>query len=461
MREEAWLGPSIQIDPTFAYYRDRSADSVARELKQAGYRSVRYFVTREDRVDGRMVEALKRHGLFVWAMTLGNGTYSTDHLPAGWERWRMELLKPPKDDYTRLSPHSEGYLDWKRRALVRLVEEHPFDGVEIAEAYFPEWDGLATGAYGDVGPQAQAAFRAYSGMLPPEFVHRTSPAYYKKDRARYLVWVEFRVNAVNRFLDRIVNGPGGVREARPELRIATWSIAIDAGRDPVGAIRELQGIDAGEMIAAVRPDLHMLQTHWPDWTRQRLPADYARRYRPFAEPLRRQYPDLPLALQTDIGSLRSMRRSAAWVRRFAETTASLGYASWTAYEYSIGGWMYEEPPQAVEAIRLGSGAVRIDFNKRIDGALAERTEHYRFRSLQGEPIPLPDLRAAADGQSVTLYSERFPDASFAADIRGVQDTPDRWLVTGCPANVSDCSIVVPALAQPQGNDPLNDKTKER
>ncbi|MDU5949381.1 MAG: hypothetical protein E6Z15_20240, partial [Paenibacillus macerans] len=54
MRKADWLGPSIQIDPAFAYYRDRSADSVARELKQAGYRSVRYFVTREDRVDGRL-----------------------------------------------------------------------------------------------------------------------------------------------------------------------------------------------------------------------------------------------------------------------------------------------------------------------------------------------------------------------------------------------------------------------
>lgn len=445
MRKADWLGPSIQIDPAFAYYRDRSADSVARELKQAGYRSVRYFVTREDRVDGRLVEALKRHGLFVWAMTLGNGTYVTGHLPAGWERWRMELLKPAKDGYTRLSPHSEGYLDWKRQALVRLAQEHPFDGLEIAEAYFPEWDGLATGTYGDVGPLALAAFRSYSGMLPPEFVHRTSPAYYKKDRARYRAWVEFRVHAVNRFLARLVNGPGGIREARPELRIATWSIAVDAGRDPVDAVRELQGIDAGEMIAAVRPDLHVLQTHWPDWMRRRLPADYARRYRTFAEPLRRLYPELPLALQTDIGSLRQMQRSAAWTRRFAETAKALGYASWTAYEYSIGGWMYEEPPRAVKATRLGRDSVRIDFNKRIDAASAERTEHYRIRSSQGEPAALPDLSAAADGQSVTLRSDLFPAEPFTADIRGVRDTPGRWLVPGCPANLSDCSIVVPGL----------------
>lgn len=430
MRKADWLGPSIQIDPAFAYYRDRSADSVARELKQAGYRSVRYFVTREDRVDGRLVEALKRHGLFVWAMTLGNGTYVTGHLPAGWERWRMELLKPAKDGYTRLSPHSEGYLDWKRQALVRLAQEHPFDGLEIAEAYFPEWDGLATGTYGDVGPLALAAFRSYSGMLPPEFVHRTSPAYYKKDRARYRAWVEFRVHAVNRFLARLVNGPGGIREARPELRIATWSIAVDAGRDPVGAVRELQGIDAGEMIAAVRPDLHVLQTHWPDWMRRRLPADYARRYRAFAEPLRRLYPELPLALQTDIGSLRQMRRSAAWMRRFAETAKALGYASWTAYEYSIGGWMYEEPPRAVKATRLGRDSVRIDFNKRIDAASAERTEHYRIRSSQGEPAALPDLSAAADGQSVTLRSDLSPRNRSPQTFAGSGIRPAAGL---CPA----------------------------
>lgn len=105
---------TIQIDPTFAYYVDRSEASVAAELEQAGYRSVRYFVTDETKINGRLVRALRERGMEVWAMALGNGAYGTGHLPPAWRSWQMELLKPVNDGYVRLSPFSAGYTAWKK-----------------------------------------------------------------------------------------------------------------------------------------------------------------------------------------------------------------------------------------------------------------------------------------------------------------------------------------------------------
>ncbi|MFN0224036.1 N-acyl-D-glucosamine 2-epimerase, partial [Paenibacillus sp. KR2-11] len=376
---------SIQIDPAFAYYTDRSPESVASELLLAGYRNIRYFVTDETRVNGELVRALRRQGLSVWAMVLGNGAYNTGHLPPEWPRWQMTLLKRTDDGYTRLSPHSMSYTLWKKHSIARLLREHPFSGLEVAEPYLPEWNGLTSGVYGDVGPLAAAAFKQFCGSEMPDFVHRTSPRYYQKDRARHLMWIEFRVQAVNRFLNEIINGAGGARSVRPDIRIATWSLAVDAGRDPVGTLREVQGTDAAEMIRLIQPDLHILQTHWPDWMRGRLPADYVRRYRPFVRQIRASHPGVPLGVQTDIGSLRPMRRSRAWLESFASAAAQEGYRMWTAYEYSIGLPMYTERPAPLRARRADRRTVVVDFNKRIDEASAASPSCYDCR-VQGQPV---------------------------------------------------------------------------
>ncbi|MUG69686.1 N-acyl-D-glucosamine 2-epimerase [Paenibacillus validus] len=429
---------TIQIDPTFAYYVDRSEASVAAELEQAGYRSVRYFVTDETKINGRLVRALRERGMEVWAMALGNGAYGTGHLPPAWRSWQMELLKPVNDGYVRLSPFSAGYTAWKKSALAQVVREHPFTGLEIAEAYFPEWNGLGTGVYGDVGPLAQAAFRQFSGGAMPEFRLRTSPLYYKKDRARYLLWIDLRVRAVNDFLHEVINGQGGVRDANPRIRIATWSLAVDAGRDPVGDVREAQGIDAVAMIRRVRPDAHVLQTHWPDWMRARLPADYIRRYRPFAEPIGLAFPSLPLGVQTDIGSLRGMRRSRAWLKRFGTEAQAQGYRFWTAYEHSIGLPMYAEPPLPLSAARLGDARrVRLTFSKRIDPASAAGGAFRICTTNGGFGGELAPIHVeAVDGQLVELWSDGFPPEAFELEVIGVRDTPDRWLLRDQPANTT-------------------------
>ncbi|TBL80333.1 N-acyl-D-glucosamine 2-epimerase [Paenibacillus thalictri] len=438
------LGPSIQIDPAFPYYANRSAESIVDEIELAGYRTVRYFVTEEKRIHGKLLEALQKRGIFVWAMTLGNGVYTTGHLPKEWPRWQMTLLKPVEDGFYRFSPYSQSYTAWKKNALAQMVRNYPFDGLEIAEPYFPEWNGLSSGVYGDVGPLARLAFRKKYGSDIPDFKYASSANYYKRNTSLYADWVQFRVDSVNRFLAEMIHGAGGVKHARPGIQIATWSVAVDHGPDSVELIREFQGIDAPSMISAVKPDVHFIQTHWPDWMRPSLKANYVTAYEPFTRQIRMAHPQLPLGIQADIGSKRNMRRSTGWLRQFRETAGKLNYATWTAYEYHLGRYMYEEPPLPLQAKRVGRNIVLLLFNKRVDESSAENPQHYQM-SLRGAELKIQDLKAEADGNRILLWSALFPQEPFELTLSGIQDTPSLWLFQQAKANKvpRNCSVTVP------------------
>lgn len=443
-------GPTIEIDPGFAYYQDRSPESIADEIVQNGYVAVRYFVVNENVVDGELVAAFKARGLKVWALVLGNGSYSVARFPTGWEDWQMELVTPVNDGYYRFSPHSSGYVAWKKQALANLVATYPFDGIEVAEPYFPDWNGISRGYYGDIGPNAQVAFMKQYGLEIPNFNDPSNPLYYRTDTKRYDLWVEFRVDAVNAFLDELVNGEGGVRDANPDVLVATWSLAVDAGPNSVALEREYQGLDAAEMISAVRPDVHFLQTNWPDWTRNDLPGDYARNYQNFVDDIRQVHPDLPLGIQTDIGSIPAMARDRAWLDQFVETANEMGFATWTAYEYHTGGYMYEEAPVPTQAVRDANGAVRVSFTRRLATASAQQAQSLRI-VFDGEQRGWINPRfVTVDGNIIKITQGGLPEGEFDIAIANVTDDPSRWLYnkTAEPHVVPDgSSVTVPARSR--------------
>jgi len=433
--DDARYGPGIQIDPLFPYYRDRSAESVAEEIELAGYRIVHYFVVNENIVDRRLIEAFRDRGIKVWAMVLGNGSFSTDGFPKEWPAWRMGLIRQPEDGFTRFSPFSEGYVRWKRSAMIRLATEYPFDGIEIAEPYFPEWNGLETGVYGDVGPLAEQAFRDRHGLPMPEFRDPDHPNYYKRNEELYRKWVDFRVDAVHSFIDAMINPPEGVRSARRDILAATWSLAVDAGPSSIERLREEQGLDAPAMIERVRPDVHFWQTHWPDWTRADLPGDHARKYRPFIDAVRRRFPRLPQGVQADIGSARHMIRSEAWLARFSRTAGELGLATWTAYEYHIGGGMYASKPTPLRAVRLDQDEALIAFSKRIKEPSDARPAMCLLHA-GGRKIRLTRAALSVDGNRLRVRSAAFPAEPFELEFQDISDTPERWLYRDMPANSS-------------------------
>lgn len=443
-------GPSVQIDPLFPYYQNRSPESVAEEIDAAGYKIARYFVVNESKIDEELLRALRERGIFVWAMTLGNGTFSTEGYPDGWREWRMKLLKPVQDGYERFSYFSEPYARWKTEAVHRLLTRYPFDGFEVAEPYLPEWDGIRRGVYGDVGPLAEAVFRKQYGYEMPDFANPRSPRFYKNNPELYALWVRFRVEAVNGFVDRLVNGSGGARDARPDIAVATWSLAVNAGPDSVGRLKEMQGLDAPSLIAKVKPDLHMLQTHWPDWTKAALAPDYARGYEPFVRDIRRLHPLLPLAVQADIGSGRGMIKGRKWLSGFHQTARELGYASWTAYEFHIAGTMYETKPFPFRAVRLSDRELMLSFNKRIDPescrARRERFGVYERGAHRFVPVEI----ARVDGNRLYVRSSAFPQGAFELALPpGIKDTPSLWLYKDFKANETTAGmrIAVPGMGR--------------
>lgn len=439
------LGPTIQFDPGFLYYQNRSADSIADEFLQNGYRVVRYFVVNENNVNRELVDALKKRGLTVWALVLGNGSYSVEGFPPDWPSWQMELLTPVNDGYYRFSPHSTDYTVWKKRKLAHLVSEYPFDGIEVAEPYFPEWDGINSGIYGDVGPLAQASFQEHYGHLSiPNFTDSAHPDYYLTNQALYRDWIEFRVDTVNGFLNELLNGEGGVREARMDILVATWSLAIDAGLKSIEKLREIQGLDAAEMISAVRPDLHFLQTHWPDWVKpqESLPPTYIQRYQNFVDHIRAVHPDIPLGVQADIGSRPDMVKDREWLTLFAQTALEMDFGTWTAYEYHLGKYMYEEAPKPVSTRRLGPESVMVSFQKRIEPSSVMQPGSLIMLTETGE-VPIRSGDISVDGNMMIIQSDRLPKKEFYFRIQHVTDTPSYWLYhKDQPANVITGQTVV-------------------
>ncbi|KZE69919.1 N-acyl-D-glucosamine 2-epimerase [Paenibacillus jamilae] len=450
-------GPSIQIDPLFPYYANRSRDSIADEIALAGYQTVHYFVVRENEVDGALVAAFQRRGIAVWAMVLGNGAFGVSQLPPAWKEWRMELLREPNDGFQRLSHFAQEYVEWKKKAAARLVTDIPFDGFEVAEPYFPEWNGLRSGVYGDIGPHAQRAFRARCGEDIPNFRDKHARNYYRKVPKLYAQWIDLRVEAVNGLIRELVNGAGGVRDVRPDICVATWSLAVSGRGDVHGQLREWQGLDAVAMIGCVAPDMHILQTHWPDWMRRRLPPQYIRGYARIAQSIRADYPDLPLGVQADIGSLARMVRDREWTRQFGTAALEGDYNAWTAYEYHLGGYMYDEPPVPLKAVRSADDEVVISFSKRIaapsvdelriwsreDNANSTRGLNHKLRSDSLTLLELVD--AAADGNRLWLRVRNLPTRAFSLRLDGVQDTPELWLLKGRKAhrNLPEHEVKVP------------------
>ncbi|MEU7001898.1 hypothetical protein [Nonomuraea sp. NPDC046570] len=434
LRAQALNGPSIQIDPTFPYYQNRSPASIADEIARAGYRSVHYFVTNEKRIDGDLVRALRSRGMAVWALTLAFGSYTVEGYPADYPSWQQKLLSASQPGFYSFSPWSADYLAFKKRSLAEVIQKYPFDGIELAESFLPDWNGISSGFYGDVGPLAEAAFKAEHGLEMPDFTDPASPRYYLTDTARYDTWVDFRVAGVNAFLGELVRGQDGLRQARPGVLVGSWSIAVDAGDGSVARERELQAVDAPAMIDAVRPDIHFIQTNWPDWLKPDLAPGYVAGYRPYVDQIRRSHPTLRLGVQADIGSTVATARDREWIASFEAAATELGFSTWTAYEHSLGAYMYREAPQ-VKAVTCGPRRITVHFHKRVDAAGGA------FTVRSSRPVAVREV--TVDGNQAILRVDRLPRGRFTLGIEGVKDTPSLWVFNKTmPANTVPAGYTV-------------------
>lgn len=441
-RQKLLYGPTIQIDPVYSYYQGRSADSIADELSHLGYQTVHLIITSEANVNGELIDALHRKGIAVWGMVWGSGTYSTVGYPPEWPEWRQTLIKPADlGGFIFLSPFHPDWRAFKKKMVTDLVRNYPIDGFEIIESFWPNWNGLQNGAYGDVGPWAAKAFKEKTGEEMPNFTDPSNPRYYTKVPELFRKWTDFRVQAETDWVNELINGPGGVRSARPDIVIATWTLSTDHP-DALQKSRVDIGEDSVLMIQAVKPDMHFFQTNWPDWLKKNLSPTYPHRYKQFVDAVRAVAPDLPIGLQADIGSVPDVRREWSWIRTFEKESVKAGFATDTLYEYHIGKYMYSETPRVVASRRGSDGWVLLSFNKRIDDFTGSDTENYRVLNVPDASVQ----NVVVDGNIAMVEIENIPTGAFEIEISNVEDTPEHWLIPGQQAKTvpNGHKVAVPA-----------------
>lgn len=429
-------GPSVTVDAHFAYYRNRSAESMAAEIRANGYSIVHYVADPASRVQPEVLRALRAAGIGTWYMSFAHTTFHAELLPKGWRRWRMVSRHDraggkPFAGFEHLCPNNVEYREWKKRDMAAALRSAPFDAVEIVEAHWPEYPGVDAPGYSCF---CHACEEAFCKMFPgeqalPDIINPDSPVSPGRNPELWTKWLKFREATMTGFLDDLLNGKGGLRESAPGTPVCVWGYGL-AEENAIERVLKDSGQDVGRVVRQVRPDAYCIQTHWPDWTRADLPPDYVTRYKPFLDQVRQADSRMPLMIQADIGSTKEAVRDRAWVEQFEAACQAMGVASTTLYEYFIAGWSYREPPRVAGINRQGS-RIELCFTRRLDPASAQRrgaivTESARIVHIQvdGNLVRLQMDGPVPKGMSICLEgidgdarTRLFPEMEAAPPVK--------------------------------------------
>jgi hypothetical protein len=355
-------------------------------------------------------------------------------MPKDWATWRMVTRsdlegKPLNDGFTRLCLNNPGYRLWKKSQIARTLARGKFDGVDIAEPHWPEYPGIKSPAYACFCSHCLDDFRK---MFPeetdlPDIIDLHSPRSPGRNPDLWRKWLAFREASVTDYLNDLVNGRGGIRQRAPRAKVATWTLAL-AEKNGLRRVLVDSGENAGKIVEVVKPDLHCLQTHWPDWIRADLSPAYVEAYRPFIQQIRDIDPIVPLMIQADTGSRKQNRRAWDWIEESERHSALLGACSTTFYAYDLGKYIYADPPRITEVRRRGQ-QVELLFAKRLDPASAGRVSSYHL-------MPGRILKIRVDGSLVLLDVSDIAEGGVCAlTVKGISDDAERRLFKDLPAAV--------------------------
>ena len=438
-------GRTVEVDFGFAVYKNRSARSIAEEIVANGIEGVYYFVTAEHGVRKDIIAELHKRGIPVAAMAIASGAYlPVDERPEGWEKFRMEFTNTRMDEYKFMSFVHRDYAIWMKHRIVRLINEYGFDGFTFAEAMYPITDGLERKdvLYGDISPSFQAAFKNATGdTVFPEFVNAEKPNYYKNIPRIYNDLVEFRIKTVNDFYNEVVNGKDGVREKCPGVFVATWTMGISMPNG-VAKLREWEGQDIPSMITQIKPDMHFIQTHWPDWSNHELKGDYPLLYKPFFDLIRKTDPNMPIGFQADLVSEPGARRPPEWQKLFYETCDQLNLDCTTYYVFSLRWAVYREPPELCTVRLLWKDIVELCFDKRISKDCGNLVLNRKM--IVGDDGKSYSVKSAdVDGNllMVVLDGDLSGTNEITVDIGGIKDDPEYRLAPKGEVNIVPAGLV--------------------
>ncbi len=427
-REKLLHGRTVQIDTAFPYYHNRSNESIASELRVNGFDGVYYYTGTDTGLRPGLVGEMQRQKLGVGLMTLPSLVYWSEaqlaeRLPAGWRDWLIEFTGSGMDIYRFIGFVYPEYNAWYKNYLNGMLLRHRFDAFTFAEIMYPIYDGPEKNPpfYGDVSPGFQAAFKRATGSETfPNITDPADPDYFRTNTGLYRQLVEYRVRTIDDFYDDIINGPGGAREAAPGILFATWTLGINIP-DGVAKLREWEGNDIVTMIRRVKPDLHFIQTHAPDWANPALPGDYPLAYQPFFDAVRTANPDVKIGMQADLGSLGPSRRDPAWQKQFYDACRKAGVDTTTYYEFGLRWEIYSQPPRLCE-IRRDGDTLLLVFDQRLN---AESAMLMKGRELRGKDRSYRIAECRWDGNLLRLKPDALPAAGeeLTVPVGGVADDP--------------------------------------
>ncbi len=407
---------SVQLGQNWPYWADRSAESIISEVKANGFERIHLVVGGGEIRSPGLVEAAREAGIEVWGTFFPTGIYMPlDLFPPDTDRWLMQFTGKGVGPYRFFSYVHDDYVEWWKQHLHEVYEQYDLDGMVWHEVHYPTHKGITAWGeevFGDVSPAFQEAFKRATGRSDfPEFEDPTSPRYYETDTVLYEDYLEFRITSVMYFQREVLDGEGGFRRNFPAVPFATWTISI-SHPDGLAALRENEAQDPARVVAELRPDQHIFQSHAPDWGNQSLGPEYVLAYKPYVDAVKEAQPDLPLGVQGDVGSTLPWRRDPDWWQGFEEAAAEIGIGTTTYYVFALRWEVYYAAPRVFETT-TAEGVATVIFDQRIDPTSCE---HITGAEIDGNILRFP----VADGVN-------------EVDIGGISDWPtNRYPLVGKP-----------------------------
>ena len=373
-QSKGFNGPNVYVETANKYYAGKTWQKVAGEIKGKGFTAVHltpveltpetYYKQKE------IVDAFHAVGLPV-ALTIYPGTdfdayrkhpeWHQSFLQGGGSEWSWRVYNCLRE---------EEFIAYTIKYLQDQFVNNGYDALHVSEPWLEVWGGpTKPSEYACFCPRCREGFQTEAGVDPYQLFDKNSSSYYTKNPELYKKWVDFRVNTVATFVNKIITG---LRKVKPDVPAYVMFLS-DVSVEP-GKTREYQAMDL-ERFAQISDGV-IIETAWQDWTKSNLWPGYILAYgKEYAPRVYVEKPEAILYAQPDVGSnWDEMHRSPEWLRVFSAYANRAGFDGYIAYEYSQMGYRLLPTTQIVidDFEKKESDLYWEPFNTSFDEVLAGR-----------------------------------------------------------------------------------------
>jgi hypothetical protein len=336
-------GPSVSIAENQPLYENQSWEKTAEDVKQKGFTAVNIIVIAgANPLERQLAQVRAFHEAGIKCVMM---YYPTTDLQAydAHPEWRQRLLGgDSKFDWrVYLCPNAAGYRKHTSVLVRDWLKDVPYDGIIFSEPWFEVWGGPypknpTHTHYGCLCDNCVAKYRKIADINARDLFKQESEYYFTKpeNKELYKKWMDFRVETVVSFCEEIYEAAEEIRPdiARHWMHLSDCLQQLDIGR-------EYQAMDLDYSVKRLKPKVLVFEDAWQEWTITDLKPDYVLQYgKCYVDRIRAIDPDIIIRSHSDIGSLKEMKRSHEWIRRYATWAHAAGFDSTVYYEYTLPLW---------------------------------------------------------------------------------------------------------------------------